>query len=103
MIRMPLVDGEISGACKTEGELAADIKRVIEVLSQSAGGRLYKGIPRARSRSDWSHQRAGTLSDATTPALLDLLIMRKVLQTKRETINIVRAPRSGLCNNARRS
>src|SRR5207245_9498463 len=26
MIRMPLVDGEIQAACKTEGELAQDIK-----------------------------------------------------------------------------
>jgi len=101
MIRMPLVDGEIQAACKTEGELAADIKTrylkyyrnpQVDVFIKEYHAREVAVIGAINEQGRYQMQRR--------LRLLDLLTYAKGPSDKAgQTINIVRAPRSGLCNN----
>lgn len=101
MIRMPLVDGEIQAACKTEGELAQDIKTrylkyyrnpQVDVFVKEYHAREVAVIGAINEQGRYQMQRR--------LRLLDLLTYAKGPSDKAgQTINIVRAPRSGLCNN----
>src|SRR5258705_2241852 len=101
MIRMPLVDGEIQAACKTEGELAEDIKArylkyyrnpQVDVFIKEYHAREVAVIGAINEQGRYQMQRR--------LRLLDLLTYAKGPSEKAgQTINIVRAPRSGLCNN----
>jgi len=95
MIRMPLVDGEIQAACKTEGELAKEI---------SWYARYYRNLPvdvfikeyHAREVAlHRRHQRAGTVSDAAAYSCAGITdICESPSEKAGQTINIVRAPRT---------
>ncbi len=101
MIRMPLVDGEIQAACKTEGELAQDIKTrylkfyrnpQVDVFIKEYHAREVAVIGAINEQGRYQMQRR--------LRLLELLTYAKGPSDKAgQTINIVRAPRSGLCNN----
>ena len=101
MIRMPLVDGEIQAACKTEGELALDIKTrylkfyrnpQVDVFIKEYHAREVAVIGAINEQGRYQMQRR--------LRLLELLTFAKGPSDKAgQTINIVRAPRSGLCNN----
>jgi polysaccharide export outer membrane protein len=101
MIRMPLVDGEIQAACKTEGELAQDIKTrylkyyrnpQVDVFVKEYHAREVAVIGAINEQGRYQMQRR--------LRLLDLLTYAKGPSDKAgQTINIVRAARSGLCNN----
>jgi polysaccharide export outer membrane protein len=101
MIRMPLVDGEIQAACKTEGELAQDIKTrylkfyrnpQVDVFIKEYHAREVAVIGAINEQGRYQMQRR--------LRLLELLTYAKGPSDKAgQTINIVRAPRSGLCSN----
>jgi polysaccharide export outer membrane protein len=101
MIRMPLVDGEIQAACKTEGELAQDIKTrylkyyrnpQVDVFIKEYHAREVAVIGAINEQGRYQMQRR--------LRLLELLTYAKGPSDKAgQTINIVRAPRSGLCAN----
>jgi len=101
MIRMPLVDGEIQAACKTEGELAQDIKTrylkfyrnpQVDVFIKEYHAREVAVIGAINEQGRYQMQRR--------LRLLELLTYAKGPSDKAgQTINIVRAPRSGLCEN----
>lgn len=101
MIRMPLVDGEIQAACKTEGELAQDIKTrylkyyrnpQVDVFIKEYHAREVAVIGAINEQGRYQMQRR--------LRLLELLTYAKGPSDKAgQTINIVRAPRAGLCDN----
>jgi polysaccharide export outer membrane protein len=101
MIRMPLIDGEIRAACKTEGELAQDIKTgylkfyrnpQVDVFIKEYHAREVAVIGAINEQGRYQMQRR--------LRLLELLTYAKGPSDKAgQTINIVRAPRSGLCGN----
>ncbi len=99
MIRMPLIDGEIQAACKTEGELAKEIS--------TRYARYYRNLPVDVFIKEY-HAREVALIGAVTEQgryqmqrrirLLELLTFAKGPSDKAgQTINIVRAPRQDLC------
>ena len=99
MIRMPLIEGEILAACKTEGELAKDIS--------SRYARYYRNLPVDVFIKEY-HAREVALIGAVNDQgryqmqrrirLLELLTFAKGPSDKAgQTINIVRAPRTDLC------
>jgi polysaccharide biosynthesis/export protein len=99
MIRMPLIDGEIQAACKTEGELAKDIS--------TRYARYYRNLPVDVFIKEY-HAREVALIGAVNDQgryqmqrrirLLELLTFAKGPSDKAgQTINIVRAPRIELC------
>src|SRR5712664_2047686 len=99
MIRMPLVDGEIQAACKTEGELAQDIKTrylkfyrnpQVDVFIKEYHAREVAVIGAINEQGRYQMQRR--------LRLLDLLSFAKGPSDKAgQTINIVRAPRTDIC------
>ena len=101
MIRMPLVDGEIQAACKTEGELAQDIKTrylkyyrnpQVDVFIKEYHAREVAVIGAINEQGRYQMQRR--------LRLLELLTYAKGPSDKAgQTINIVRAPKAGLCDN----
>lgn len=102
MIRMPLIDGEIQAACKTEGELAKDIS--------TRYARYYRNLPVDVFIKEY-HAREVALIGAVNEQgryqmqrrirLLELLTFAKGPSEKAgQTINIVRAPRTDLCATA---
>lgn len=101
MIRMPLVDDEIQAACKTEGELAQEIKTrylkfyrnpQVDVFIKEYHSREVAVIGAVNDPARYQMQRR--------IRLLDLLGYAKGPSDKSgQTINIVRAPRTGLCDN----
>jgi polysaccharide export outer membrane protein len=101
MIRMPLVDGEIQAACKTEGELAQEIKTrylkyyrnpQVDVFIKEYHAREVAVIGAINEQGRYQMQRR--------LRLLELLTYAKGPSDKAgQTINIVRAPRAGLCDN----
>jgi polysaccharide export outer membrane protein len=105
MIRMPLVDGEIQAACKTEGELAQEIKSrylkfyrnpQVDVFIKEYHAREVAVIGAINEQGRYQMQRR--------LRLLELLGYAKGPSDKAgQTINIVRAPRSGLCDNGANS
>lgn len=99
MIRMPLVDGEIQAACKTEGELAKEIS--------TRYARYYRNLPVDVFIKEY-HAREVALIGAVNDQgryqmqrrirLLELLTFAKGPSEKAgQTINIVRAPRTDVC------
>jgi polysaccharide biosynthesis/export protein len=99
MIRMPLIEGEIQAACKTEGELAKDIS--------TRYARYYRNLPVDVFIKEY-HAREVALIGAVNEQgryqmqrrirLLELLTFAKGPSEKAgQTINIVRAPRADLC------
>ncbi len=99
MIRMPLIDGEIQAACKTEGELAHEIS--------TRYARYYRNLPVDVFIKEY-HAREVALIGAVNEQgryqmqrhirLLELLTFAKGPSDRAgETINIVRAPRNDLC------
>lgn len=99
MIRMPLIEGEIQAACKTEGELARDIS--------TRYARYYRNLPVDVFIKEY-HAREVALIGAVNDQgryqmqrrirLLELLTFAKGPSEKAgQAINIVRAPRTDLC------
>ncbi|MGZ8847608.1 MAG: polysaccharide biosynthesis/export family protein [Pyrinomonadaceae bacterium] len=99
MIRMPLIEGEIQAACKTEGELAKDIS--------TRYARYYRNLPVDVFIKEY-HAREVALIGAVNEQgryqmqrrirLLELLTFAKGPSDKAgQNINIVRGPRRDLC------
>lgn len=99
MIRMPLIDGDIQAACKTEGELAKEIS--------TRYARYYRNLPVDVFIKEY-HAREVALIGAVNEQgryqmqrhirLLELLTFAKGPSEKAgQTINIVRAPRTDVC------
>ena len=99
MIRMPLIDGDIQAACKTEGELAKEIS--------TRYARYYRDLPVDVFIKEY-HAREVALIGAVNDQgryqmqrhirLLELLTFAKGPSEKAgRTINIVRGPRLDLC------
>ena len=99
MIRMPLIEGEIQAACKTEGELAKDIS--------TRYARYYRNLPVDVFIKEY-HAREVALIGAVNEQgryqmqrrirLLELLTFAKGPSDKAgQTINIVRGPRTDMC------
>jgi polysaccharide export outer membrane protein len=99
MIRMPLIDGDLQAACKTEGELAKDISLRY--------ARYYRNLPVDVFIKEY-HAREVALIGAVNEQgryqmqrhirLLELLTFAKGPSDKAgETINIVRGPRTDSC------
>src|SRR5262249_1616086 len=101
MIRMPLIEGEIQAACKTEGELAQDIRTgylkfyrnpQVDVFIKEYHAREVAVIGAINDQGRYQMQRR--------IRLLELLTYAKGPSDKAgQTINIVRAPRADLCAN----
>jgi polysaccharide export outer membrane protein len=99
MIRMPLIDTEIQAACKTEGELAGDIKErytkfyrnpQVDVFIKEYHSRQVAIIGAVNEQSRFELQRR--------IRLLDLLTYAKGPSPKAgQTINIVHSPPSLIC------
>jgi len=99
MIRMPLIDTEIQAACKTEGELAGDIRErytkfyrnpQVDVFIKEYHSRQVAIIGAVNEQSRFELQRR--------IRLLDLLTYAKGPSAKAgQTINIVHSPPSLLC------
>ena len=98
-IRMPLIDGDIQAACKTEGELAKEIS--------ARYARYYRNLPVDVFIKEY-HAREVALIGAVNEQgryqmqrhirLLELLTFAKGPSEKAgQTINIVRAPRTEVC------
>src|SRR6266404_3335817 len=101
MIRMPLIESDIQAACKSEGELAKEISKgylkyyrnaQVDVFVKEFHAREVALIGAVNSQGRYQMQRR--------LRLLELLTFAKGPSDKAgQTINIVRAPRSGLCEN----
>ena len=99
MIRMPLIEGDIQAACKTEGELAKEIS--------TRYARYYRNLPVDVFIKEY-HAREVALIGAVNEQgryqmqrhirLLELLTFAKGPSERAgQTINIVRAPRTDVC------
>jgi polysaccharide export outer membrane protein len=99
VIRMPLIDGDIQAACKTEGELAKDISLRY--------ARYYRNLPVDVFIKEY-HAREAALIGAVNEQgryqmqrhirLLELLTFAKGPSDKAgQAINIVRGPRADSC------
>jgi polysaccharide export outer membrane protein len=102
MIRMPLIDAEIQAACKTEGELARDIKTgylkfyrnpQVDVFIKEYHAREVAVIGAVTEQGRYQMQRR--------IRLLELISFAKGTTDKAgQTINIVRAPHADLCKSS---
>jgi polysaccharide export outer membrane protein len=102
MIRMPLIDGEIQAACKSEGELATEISRrylkyyrnaQVDVFLKEYHAREVALIGAVNEQGRYQMQRR--------MRLLELLSFAKGPSDKAgQTINIVRAPRTDICGDS---
>jgi polysaccharide export outer membrane protein len=102
MIRMPLIDGEIQAACKTESELAKDIAThylkyyrnpQVDVFVKEYHSREVAVIGAITEQGRYQMQRR--------IRLLELISFAKGPTDKAgQTVNIVRGPRSELCEPA---
>jgi len=101
MIRMPLIDGEIQAVCKTEGDLAEDIKT--RYLKFYRNPQVFVFIKEYHAREVaviGAINEQGRYQMQRRLRLLELLTYAKGPSDKAgQTINIVRAPRSALCDN----
>src|ERR1041385_2395018 len=99
MIRMPLIEGEIQGACKTEGELSKEIS--------TRYARYYRNLPVDVFIKEYHAREVAFIGAVNEQAryqmqrrirLLELLTFAKGPSDKAgETINIVRGPRVDFC------
>jgi polysaccharide biosynthesis/export protein len=102
MIRMPLIEGEIQAACKSEGELATEISRrylkyyrnpQVDVFLKEYHAREVALIGAVNEQGRYQMQRR--------MRLLELLSFAKGPSDKAgQTINIVRAPRTDICGDS---
>ena len=102
MIRMPLIDGEIQAACKSEGELATEISRrylkyyrnaQVDVFLKEYHAREVALIGAVNEQGRYQMQRR--------LRLLELLSFAKGPSDKAgQTINIIRGPRMDLCTSS---
>jgi polysaccharide biosynthesis/export protein len=102
MIRMPLIEGEIQAACKSEGELATEISRrylkyyrnpQVDVFLKEYHAREVALIGAVNEQGRYQMQRR--------LRLLELLSFAKGPSDKAgQTINIVRGPRTDLCGDS---
>ncbi len=102
MIRMPLIDGEIQAACKTEGELASEIAEKytkfyrnpqVDVFIKEYKSKQVAIIGAVNDQSRFELQRR--------VRLLDLLTYAKGPTPKAgQTINIVHSVQGSLCRKA---
>ena len=100
-IRMPLIEGEIQAACKSEGELAKEIATrylkyyrnpQVDVFVKEFHAREVALIGAVNEQGRYQMQRR--------LRLLELLTFAKGPSDKAgQTINIVRGPRTDLCKN----
>jgi polysaccharide export outer membrane protein len=101
MIRMPLIDGSIQAACKSEGELASEIAQrylkfyrnpQVDVFVKEYHAREVALIGAVNEQGRYQMQRR--------LRLLELLSFAKGPSEKAgQTINIVRGPRTDICAN----
>ena len=102
MIRMPLIEGDIQAACKTEGELSKEIS--------ARYARFYRNLPVDVFIKEY-HAREVALIGAVNEQgryqmqrrvrLLELLTYAKGPSEKAgQTINIIRSPQSEKCESA---
>ena len=99
MIRMPLIEGEIQAACKTEGELAKDIS--------TRYARYYRNLPVDVFIKEYRAREVALIGAVSEQGryqmqrrlrLLELLTFAKGPSDKAgQTINIVRSPRQDIC------
>src|SRR5438105_3663527 len=102
MIRMPLIEGEIQAACKSEGELAAEIAKrylkyyrnpVVDIFVKEYHAREVALIGAVNEQGRYQMQRR--------VRLLELLTYAKGPSEKAgQTINIIRSPQSEKCESA---
>jgi len=101
MIRMPLIDGEIPAKCKSEGELADDItKRYLKYYRNPHVDVFVKEYHAREVALIGAVNEQGRYQMQRRLRLLDLLSFAKGPSDKAgQTINIVRAPRTDVCEN----
>jgi polysaccharide biosynthesis/export protein len=101
MIRMPLIDGEILAKCKSEGELADDItKRYLKYYRNPHVDVFVKEYHAREVALIGAVNEQGRYQMQRRLRLLDLLSFAKGPSDKAgQTINIVRAPRTDVCEN----
>lgn len=99
MIRMPLIDGEILAKCKSEGELADDItKRYLKFYRNPHVDVFVKEYHAREVALIGAVNEQGRYQMQRRLRLLDLLSFAKGPSDKAgQTINIVRAPRTDVC------
>ncbi|MFN2578327.1 MAG: polysaccharide biosynthesis/export family protein [Pyrinomonadaceae bacterium] len=99
MIRMPLVEGDVQAACKTEGELAKEIS--------ARYARYYRNLPVDVFIKEYRAREVALIGAVNEQGryqmqrhirLLELLTFAKGPSEKAgQTINIVRGPRADVC------
>ena len=98
-IRMPLIEGEIQAACKSEGELANEIsKRYLRYYRNPQVDVFVKEYHAREVALIGAVQEQGRYQMQRRLRLLELLSFAKGPTDKAgQTINIVRGPRTDLC------
>jgi polysaccharide export outer membrane protein len=101
MIRMPLIDGQIQAACKSEGELATEIsKRYLKYYRTAQVDVFVKEYHAREAALIGAVNEQGRYQMQRRLRLLELLSFAKGPSDKAgQTINIVRGPRTDLCGN----
>ena len=99
MIRMPLIEGEIQAACKSEGELASEIaKRYLKYYRNPQVDVFVKEYHAREVALIGAVNEQGRYQMQRRLRLLDLLSFAKGPSEKAgQTINIVRGPRTDIC------
>jgi len=102
MIRMPLIEGDIQAACKSEGELANEIRKrylkyyrnpQVDVFVKEYHAREVALLGAVNGQGRYQMQRR--------VRLLELLTFAKGPSDKAgQTINIIRGPRTDICENS---
>ena len=102
VIRMPLIEGEIQAACKSEGELANEISKrylkyyrnpQVDVFVKEYHAREVALLGAVNGQGRYQMQRR--------LRLLELLTFAKGTSDKAgQTINIIRVPRTDICENS---
>jgi len=102
MIRMPLIEGEIQAACKSEGELAKEIaSRYLKYYRNPQVDVFVKEFHAREVALIGAVNQQGRYQMQRRVRLLELLTFAKGPSDKAgETINIVRGPRTDLCTNS---
>lgn len=101
VIRMPLIDGEIVARCKSEGELAEEItKRYLKFYRNPHVDVFVKEYHAREVALIGAVNEQGRYQMQRRLRLLDLLSFAKGPSDRAgQTINIVRAPRTDVCEN----
>ena len=101
MIRMPLIEGEIQAACKSEGELANEIaKRYLKYYRNPQVDVFVKEYHAREVALIGAVNEQGRYQMQRRLRLLELLSFAKGPSDKAgQTINIVRGPRTDICGN----